>query len=59
MYYSPPRSSVHGILQTRILDWIAVCFPTQGSNPCLRFPALAGSFLATGASWEALCSHNQ
>ena len=37
---SPPGSSVHGILQTRILGWVAIpfsrgSFPTQGSNPCL------------------------
>jgi len=35
---SPPGSSVHGILQARILEWVAVpfsrgIFPTQGSNP--------------------------
>ena len=33
-------SSVHGILQARILEWIAMpssrgIFLTQGSNPCL------------------------
>ena len=32
-------SSVHGILQARILEWVAISssriFPTQGSNPCL------------------------
>ena len=37
---SPPGSSVHGILQARILDWIAMPFSrgsawTQGSNPSL------------------------
>ena len=37
---SPPSSSVHGSLQTRILGWVAIPFskgssPTQGSNPCL------------------------
>ena len=36
---SPPGSSAHGILQARILDWVADrlqgIFPTQGSNPCL------------------------
>ena len=32
--YSLPGSSIHGILQERILDWVAIpfCFPTQGSN---------------------------
>ena len=33
---SPPGSSVRGILQARILDWVAIplqgIFPTQGSN---------------------------
>ena len=36
MDYSPPGSSVHGILQARILEWIAIPFPrdlpNQGSN---------------------------
>ena len=37
---SPPGSSVHGILQLRILEWVAISllqgiFPTQGSNPGL------------------------
>ena len=32
MDYSPPGSSVHGILQIRILEWVAVpC--SQGSSP--------------------------
>ena len=38
---SPPGFSVHGILQTRILEWVAISllqriFPTQGSNPGLK-----------------------
>ena len=41
--YSPPVSSVHGILQARILEWVAISssrngrdsFPAQGSNPGL------------------------
>ena len=37
---SPPGSSVHGISQARILEWVAMpssrgIFPTQGSNPHL------------------------
>ena len=40
MDYSPPDSSVHGILQAGILEWVAITFcrgifPTQGSNPSL------------------------
>ena len=29
---SSPVFSIHGILQARILEWIAIFFPTQGSN---------------------------
>jgi len=32
---SPPGSSVHGDSQARILEWIAMPFPTQGLNPGL------------------------
>ena len=40
MDYSPPGSSVHGILQARILEWVAIPFSrgsflTQESNPGL------------------------
>ena len=40
MDYSPPGSSVHGFLQARILEWVAMpssrgIFLTQESNPCL------------------------
>ena len=40
MNCSPPGSSVHGILQVRILKWLVMPssrgseFPTQGLNPC-------------------------
>ena len=38
MNCSPPGSSVHGILQARIFEWVAMIssrgiFPTQGWNP--------------------------
>ena len=40
MNCSLPGSSVHGVLQARILEWVAMpssreIFPTQGSNPWL------------------------
>ena len=55
---SPPGSYAHGILQARILEWVAVpllqgIFPTQGLNPCLMSPALAGRFFTNTATWEA------
>ena len=30
---SPPRSSVHGILQARILEWVAISFSRVSSRP--------------------------
>ena len=40
MYCSKPGSSVNGILQARILEWVAIpssrgIFPNQGLNPGL------------------------
>ena len=29
--YSPPGSSIHGILQARILEWVAISF-SRGSS---------------------------
>ena len=49
---SPPGSSVHGILQARILGWVAMTSPGDLPNPgiepeSLRSPALAGRFFTT------------
>ena len=33
MDYSPPGSSVHGILQARILEWVAIPFSGGSSWP--------------------------
>ena len=54
---SPPGSPVHGILQARILEWIAVSSSRGSSWPrnelaSLRSPALAGGFFTT-----AILSH--
>ena len=35
MDYSPQGSSVHGVLQARLLEWIAIPFLIQGLNPGL------------------------
>ena len=55
---SPPGSSVHGILQARILEWVAISFSRRSSQPrdqtCISMSlALAGRFISTGATWEA------
>ena len=63
---SPPGSSVHGILQTRILEWVPISFsrgifPTQGSNSCLPVsPALQAdslplSHLGSPLWWVEAC----
>ena len=53
---SPPDSSVYGIFQARILEWVA--FPTPGDppNPWIKpvSPALAGRFFTTEAPGGAV-----
>ena len=54
---SLPGSSVQGILQTRILEWVAMpssgSLPNPGMEPAfLMLPALAGGFFTTSATWE-------
>ena len=56
---SLPRSSVHGILQVRILAWVAILspgdLPDSGIEPrSLVSPALGGGFFTTSATWEAI-----
>ena len=59
---SPPGSSVQGILQARILEWVALSSCRGSSQPrdrpaSLTPPALAGVFFTTGATWIVLyCS---
>jgi len=55
---SPPGCSVHGILQVRILDRVAM--PPLGDLPdpgiqlaSLKSPALAGRVFITSTTWEA------
>ena len=59
MDYSLPGSSVHGILQARILEWVAMPSSRGSSQPWDRtqdsyvfLPALAGGFFTTSATWE-------
>ena len=46
---SPPGSSVHGILQARILQWVAISFSRDLPNPGIEpaSPALTGGFFTT------------
>ena len=55
---SLPGSSIHGILQARILEWVALSssrdFPDSGIEPAsLMSLALADRFFTTSATWEA------
>ena len=57
---SLPGSSVHGILQARILEWVAVpssrgsSLPRDQTHISYMSPAFAGKFFTTSATWEAL-----
>ena len=55
---SPPGSSVHGILQARILEWVAISFSRGSSRPrdwkCIsRVSCIAGGFFTCWTIWEA------
>ena len=54
MDYSPPRSSVHGILQARILEWVAISFSRGSSLPRDQtwVSCIAGSFFTSWATRE-------
>ena len=59
---SPPGSSVHGILQARILEWVAIPFSRvssqcRGWNRFPMSPALAGRFFTIWATREVLINH--
>ena len=42
---SSPSSSVHGIFQAKILEWVAISFSNAGIKP--PSPAMAGGFFTT------------
>ena len=52
---SPPGSSVHGIIQARILEWAAIPFSKGSSQPRDRtqVSCTAGRFFHIWATWEA------
>ena len=54
---NPSGSSDHGILQARILKWVAIPPPGHRGNPAIETkpfasPALAGGFFTTSATRE-------
>ena len=58
MDYSPPGSTVHGILQARILEWVAISYSRRPSLPRHRtrvscVSCSGGKILYHWATWEA------
>ena len=61
---SSPGSSVRGILQARILEWVDIPFsrdlPNPGTKPgSLQSPVLAGRFSSTSATWPCIYSDSE
>ena len=59
MDYSIPGSSIHGIFQARILEWVAISY-SRGSSwsrdgTCIS--CIAGEFFTTSTTWEAWFYH--
>ena len=64
MDYSLPGSSVYGILQARILEWVAISssrdLPSPGIEPASPLsPALAGGFFTAEPPGKLLQSQAQ
>ena len=61
MDHSPPGSSVRGILQARILEWVVMSSSRGSPRPRIKLesltsPALAGRFPPVGRGWlRGLC----
>ena len=53
---SPASSSVHGILQARIMEWVAIPFSRGSSQPrdWTQVSHIAGRFFTIWATWESL-----
>ena len=58
MDYSPPGSSIHGILQARILEWVAISFSRGSSQPRdqTQVSCIAGRCFKLWATKEARLS---
>ena len=58
---SPPDSSVHGILQTRLLEWVTIPFSRGSSQPRdqTQVFCIAGRFLLSETSEKPNVLDNQ
>ena len=59
MNYIPPGSSIHGILQARVRDWVCLrfCTGSSWSRDCTWVSRIAGRFFTIWATREALVFH--
>ena len=60
MDHSPPDSSVYGILQARILEWVSMSSSRESSSARdqthdSRISCTGRQVLYTGTTWEANC----
>ena len=58
----PPGSSVHAILQARILQWVVMAssrgsFPHRDGSSVSWVSCIAGRFFTTSTTWEAKVKH--
>ena len=59
MDFNPPGSSVHGISQARVLEWVAISVPGDLPDPGIELmspasPAMAGRFFTTAPPGKPL-----
>ena len=56
MGYSPPGSSVHGIFQARILQWVTISFSKGSSRPRdqTHISCIGRQSFCHGATWVVL-----
>ena len=56
---SPPGFSVHGILQARTLEWVAISFSRGSSQPRDKtwISQIAGRFFTVWVTREVICTH--
>jgi len=61
MHYSPPGFSVHGILQARILKWVAISFSRVSSRPRdqTQVSCITGRFFTVWATRKVLKSEQK
>ena len=57
IYYSPSCSSVHGVLQARLLEWVAISFSRASSQPRVwtQVSCIAGRFFTIWATRQGPC----